>query len=72
MEKENKDMLLAGVLAIAIFLIWFFSNTLGCSTKVRVPDSCLDDENWFVIEMCKSRNEICYETDFGVDCVERF
>lgn len=71
MNKENKEMLLAGTIAVAIFVIWFFSNTLGCSTKVNLPIDCLHDKNWRVLEICKSESEICFEIDGNIDCVER-
>ena len=71
-SKDNIYVIYISVVSIVIFGIWFVVNALGCSTKVELPDSCLDDKSWFVIEMCKSKKEICFDTDRGVKCVERF
>ena len=70
MSKENREMLLAGLISVVIFVVWLLVN-LGCSTKNELPTDCLHDKNWHVLEICKSKKEICFDIDGTIDCVER-
>jgi len=70
MNREQRELLIIIVWVILFFLIWYF--VPGCQTKRQLPEDCLNEDNWHFIDICKSKDTICFETELEGECFDNW